>query len=32
LSIAEVMERAAAVLAILGVLYLIFRGARPSRE
>jgi len=31
LSIAEVMERAAAVLAILGVLYLIFRGARPSR-
>jgi hypothetical protein len=26
------MERAAAVLAILGVLYLIFRGARPSRE
>jgi lysozyme family protein len=31
LSSAESMELAAAVLAILGVLYLIFRWARPRR-
>jgi len=31
LPIVELMERAAVVLAVLGVLYLIFRGARSSR-
>jgi hypothetical protein len=31
LPIVELMERAAVVLVVLGVLYLIFRGARSSR-